>query len=1113
MEEQNVSESRVEEDPTSTENGKGEAPGIPYVVGLGASAGGLEALSAFFSRMSPDSGMAFVVIQHLSPDYKSLMVELLSRHTHMTVVRATDGMEVKANSVYLIPPGKNLLIYQGKLVLTEYEHAHGLNLPIDLFLQSLAEDRGERAVGIILSGTGSDGVRGLRAVKEAGGMVMVQDQASARFDGMPRAAVATGLADYILPPGDMPGELLKFIAHPFAPRTRMAAGSLTDDNRMARVIALVRAQTGLDFKDYKPSTVVRRIERRLSVNQLQDLSEYARFLQENPREVWLLYKELLIGVTRFFRDPEAFDALREKVLPSLLGPDAKNSPVRVWVAGCSTGEEAYSVAMLFREYLEESRKVADVKVFATDIDQDAVEFASNGLYPASIAADLSTERLSRYFVKKGDSFQVAGHLREMVVFARHNVMKDPPFARMDLVTCRNMLIYMQPVLQRKILSLFHFAMNPEGALFLGSSESIGELTTSFEVRDVRCKIYSKLPGVQGAVTHPGFSGDAQLSEWKSRGIGQVPVRKASYMERAYEAIVEDYSPLCLVVDEERRLVHVFGDPGDYLRVPSGRFASDVTKMIHKDLSLALSTSLHRAFKDNGEVECERISIRTGETRESHSLRIRVIQGDARSGKLALVFLSPIRRDPAGGGCLGSTGEAVSLEQAGRERIEDLEQEINFTRENLQATVEELETSNEELQATNEELLASNEELQSTNEELQSVNEELHTVNAEHENRIQELVLLNEDMENLNNNTTDGTVFLDERLTIRRINPAATRLLNILQQDVGRPFSHFSQNIIGTEAISDITRVLDKRTPVTREVSNPEGRRLLMRVSPFHSAEGNQFGAVLAFVDVTRLKEVQEELRSERDLLNGVMESSPIAIVTAGAEGGLRYANREAERLLGLSREEIVQRSCGSGEWRVYDFEGNRPDEAFPFTRVTEGGGPVHGEQRVLETASGEKRWLRMSGSPLHDEHGEVTGAVFSMEDLTSEQHLSSCLESMKNAVLAADSSGDLRFVSPNATAILGLDRAEPAGAPLAGVLAAPGEEARLQEAMDSARAEGYWQGALRLRDNEGRILPALASITAMAEQDPEPFLILSLVFEPRHGSRDMFINNEQSVDQ
>ncbi|MCP5158154.1 MAG: hypothetical protein H6974_06360 [Gammaproteobacteria bacterium] len=532
-----------------------------FYVGVGASAGGLEALESFFTHMAANSNMAFIVIQHLSPNYKSMMVELLSKRTAMTVRRAEEGMRVEANVVYLIPPKKNLSIFHGKLLLSESDHSRGLNLPIDVFLHSLADDQTEKAIGVILSGTGSDGVRGIRAIKEAGGMIMVQSEESAKFDGMPRAAISTGLADFILPPEEMPAKLLSFIRHPYALKTDRPPVLLSDEDGMARIFALLRERTRVDFAFYKPSTVVRRIERRMTVNQVNDLRDYVRLMESYSSEVLALYRELLIGVTSFFRDREVFEDLETHHLPQLFAR-LQNREARFWIAGCSTGEEAYSLAILSREILEQMGKRIDVKIFATDIDRNAIVRASSGLYPESIAVDLPPGLLAKYFQRKEEHYRIDRSIREMVVFAQHNLIKDPPFTNIELVSCRNLLIYLQPVLQRKALELMNFSLNPQGILLLGSSETTGDLADFFDPLNQKFRIYAAKGKRRPMSNHSEFSGVPEVLPWKNRARPASASWRGhdddQMLERFLQSLAGDYIPLAVVVNEQMEPLHILG---------------------------------------------------------------------------------------------------------------------------------------------------------------------------------------------------------------------------------------------------------------------------------------------------------------------------------------------------------------------------------------------------------------------------------------------------------------------------------------------------------------------------------------------------------------------------
>ncbi len=828
------------------------------VVGLGASAGGLEALQTFFANMPPDSGLAFVVIQHLSPDYKSLMVELLSKTTTMNVLRIEDGMALEPNCVYLIPPKKNVTLFHQKLLLADQEHGRGLNLPIDLFFRSMAEDLGERAVGIVLSGTGSDGTRGIRAIKESGGLVMAQDPDSAKFDGMPASVIATGLADYVLSPDKMPDQLIKFISHPFLARTRPDGESLgMQEDALVKITAMLRKSTGVDFALYKPTTVVRRIERRMGIAQLQAMTDYLAYLHQSPSELTALYRDLLIGVTKFFRDTDAFDLIESKYIPALFDRKAKDPVIRLWSAGCATGEEAYSMAILCREEMNRRDINYDVKVFATDIDRSAIEVAGGGIYPASISGEISEERLKRFFVDKGGAYQVAREIREMVVFAPHNLLKDPPFTKIDLVSCRNMLIYLQPVLQQRVLSLFSFSLLEDGVLFLGGSETTGELATLYEPLDTKWKIFRRRIGMA-----PSLDSSISLAPSRERLLRSHFTPAAStrppentLIETVQEQLISRFAPLCLLIDEGGDLLHTFGPLPDYLRLPIGRATLNVVKMLPKELGLALSTALHRCIKDREEVLYNNIRQVSPSGTRMLNLRVEPLPSGSGQQLRLLVFIEDTNVRPP---VEGAPPPDYDQQSDQRQRINDLEHELQMTRENLQATVEELETSNEELQATNEELLASNEELQSTNEELQSVNEELYTVNAEYQSKIGELTQLNNDIENLLVSSHVGTVFLDADLRIRKYTTAAALELNLLPHDVGRPIADLGHTILKSIAPS-IPIALHGRATDQVVASTPD-RWMLIRILPYQGNGNRIQGVVITLINITEMKLVQAALQ-------------------------------------------------------------------------------------------------------------------------------------------------------------------------------------------------------------------------------------------------------------
>ncbi len=879
-----------------------------HYVGIGASAGGLEAIEDFFSHMPENSGLAFIVIQHLSPDYKSLMVELLSKKTSIPVHRCTDGMQVKPNNIYMIPPRKNLSIFHGRLVLKEKDTFRGINLPIDIFLKSLADDQADRAIAVILSGTGSDGTRGVRAIKEQGGMVMVQDETTAKFDGMPRAAISTGVADFILPPKKMPAQLLAYIDHPYVAKKEPASSLVKDQKGLTRIFSELRERTKVDFTYYKPSTISRRIERRMTVNQISDLDEYVRYIQKYPVEITTLYRELLIGVTSFFRDPEAMNELMENCLPELIARN-KNREIRFWVTACSTGEEAYTIAILAKEVMEKIGENRDIKIFATDLDRDAVMQAGTGMYPESIAADLTPRLLGKYFYRKGDNYQIARNIREMVVFARHNLVKDPPFTKIDLISCRNLLIYLQPVLQEKAMRMFNFSLNPGGILFLGTSETIGNMTDCFETVHQKYKIYrsrGKLPAKLDV-------SDVKQKDNKKEGLSQpfsFPYRErrrqpstdtVNLMNRFVSVLEDQFLPFSAIVNQQMEVLHIFGEARDYFKVPSGRMVFDITKMVVKELAIPLATGIQKVFRTKEQLLYSNVKIKLD--RETRTVRLRIVPlPDQKTiDPLVAVFFEETKIQKTSE---QDVTETYDLEADVQQRIADLEQELQFSNENLQATIEELETSNEELQATNEELLASNEELQSTNEELQSTNEELITVNAEYQAKIIELTQMSNDVENLLSSSGIEVLILDENYEIRKYSPGITRIFHILDKDTGRPIHHLSHHLSDFDPMAVIRRVEKDSKGVTLEKQDARGRTYLVHVLPYHVAPDIYAGFMLTFVDTTELEQTRKDLEQTRKISDDIVGHMPsgLFIYTANDDGDLilESANPAAEKLTGIT---------------------------------------------------------------------------------------------------------------------------------------------------------------------------------------------------------------------
>lgn len=944
------------------------------IVGIGASAGGLEALQRFFDAVPGDSDLAYVVVQHLSPVHKSLMVDLLAKHTAMDVVQATDGVPVERNTVYLLPPAKHLSIEDGRLRLTAKDAGSGMSLPIDIFFTALANDQGPLAMGVILSGTGSDGTRGVLAIKSAGGFAAVQNPETAQFDGMPRSAIATGQVDVTLPPDALPPKLIEHSRRALA-RARPVTAKRRDGapDPLAQIVAAIRSVTGVDFSHYKLATLLRRIERRMHAANMESMDDYAALLRRNSAEAVNLYKEMLIGVTRFFRDESAFKVLADKVVPPLLNNRSSTDIIRVWVCGCATGEEAYSIAILFAEAQERLGRTFDVKVFATDIDQDSIEHASLGEYPRSIAEDVSQERLARFFTLRGDTYVVSRDIRRMVVFAVHNIMRDPPFTKIDLVSCRNLLIYMDQPLQRKVLSLFQYALRQSGFLFLGTSETLGDLQTEFHTVDGRNKLFQSLragsyrlsrllvPTVAAPLARHGDETTTHAME------------EGAAIDEAIGTLMKAYVPPCLLVNEQMNIMHVFGDASSILRVPAGDATLNALKLLPSSVAMVTGTALNRAFRSGEEFALSNIPVKDREGVASISLRVKPFVARKTGRRFALVLLDRASTPPP------VPDSDFDLNADAAERIRGLEQELMSRGENLQATIEELETANEELQATNEELLASNEELQSTNEELQSVNEELYSVNAEYQAKVEELTEITNDLDNLLRSTEIGTVFLDGDFVIRRFTPAAANFINIIPRDVGRSITHLSTNIDYPDFLADIRAVFENHQPIERHVRVRNGRWILTRILPYLTDKNQVAGVVVTFVDVTAAKEAEERLQI-------VLDSLPEHIAVTDHSGAIVTVNAAWRDFAERNGSSALDR-CGVGTNYLDVCATKEGAEGEEIARA------VHeGLHRILAGnlshftieypchSPTELRWFLMHAVRLNDSTG---GVVVSHIDITN----------------------------------------------------------------------------------------------------------------------------------
>jgi len=872
-------------DEVSADNGKQDLPKDFPIVGIGASAGGLAAFEAFFSGMPANANpdMAFVLVQHLAPDHKSILTELVKRYTRMKVLEVKDGMVVEPNCAYIIPPGRDMAFIGGTLELLEPAAPRGQRLPIDFFFRSLAQDQRERAICIVLSGTGSDGALGVRAIKGEGGMVMAQNPESTEYDGMPRNAIATGLVDYVLPPAEMPPQLIAYAAHAFGKTTRPAAGSLPKpEDMLKKVLILLRNQTGHDFSQYKPNTIHRRIERRMAVNQIDKIEEYIKYLQRSKDEVDALFRDLLIGVTSFFRDQEAFKALEKQALPLLFAGKPAGAALRVWSLGCSTGEEAYSIAMLLQERLEEQKQNFKLQVFATDIDGHAIDTARTGLYPASIAADVSPERLERFFEAEpgGGSYRIRKSLRDILIFSEQNVIKDPPFSKIDLISCRNLLIYMGGDLQKKLIPLFHYALNPNGFLFLGTSETIGDFASLFASVDHKAKLYRRKDDIQGAqrASLSRFLPSSATEEASSRQKRKTTDEyKMPLRELAEKALLQHAAMTGIIVNSGGDILYIHGRAGHFLEPSPGvAGVANVLKMAREGLGRELTTALHKTAVSKEAVRHDGLRVKTNGDFTTVNLTVKPIPaptGAETAQELFIVIIEEPRiSDSEKREIAADTDGAFDNATDIGSRLEAMRKELRAKDEYLQTTTEQLQTSNEELRSSNEEMQSINEELQSTNEELetskeelQSVNEELATVNAELQQKVIDLSRANNDMNNLLAGTGIGTVFVDDQLRIMRFTPTATQIINLIPSDVGRPVGHIVSNLEGYDGlVADARDVLNTLIPKEREVKTLKGDSYTMRIMPYRTMENVIEGVVVTFVRITaRGKCVRSESGEEK----------------------------------------------------------------------------------------------------------------------------------------------------------------------------------------------------------------------------------------------------------
>ncbi|WP_320039860.1 chemotaxis protein CheB [uncultured Desulfobacter sp.] len=959
------------------------------VVGIGASAGGLEAFKAFFGKMPADTGLAFVLVPHLDPGHKSLMVEIIARHTDMPVVQVQDRMQIKPNHIYIVSPNRNLRIEGGDLVPSKIVRDCGINLPVDIFFRSMALVQKERAIGIILSGTMRDGTMGLKAIKEYGGIVIAQSPETAQHDGMPQSAIDTGMVDFVLPIEKMPQTIVRFITHPYIHEETKPP----DKFQLDQVLSVIQSRFKHDFRQYKRNTLVRRTERRMGLRQIEEMGEYLTILKEDHDEAEALLKDYLIGVTGFFREPDVWEKVRAEVLPPMIKGTAQDAPLRIWVPACSTGEEAYTIALLFHDAFEKLNRHFNAQIFATDIDGEAITIARKGVYPEAIAANVPHEFLKKYFSFDDEAYRISRRIRESVVFAEQNLICDPPFSGLNIISCRNLLIYLNPDVQKKVIDLFHFSLLENGCLILGSSETIGFQNDLFETISKEERLYRRLGQRNDRAQIPILS----YAERHHKGFSGARINypRQSIPKLMQSRLLQRFAPAAVLIDSNYEIVNLHGPTSQYLNLPQGEPVMDLTAMVKDGLRLKLRSAIHKAIKQNKTIAVSDARVKRDQKFYPVSLEVSPVK---EKGMPVPLYLVTFQECPTQEPEIDRSSESDMAEES---IVKHLEAELTETREDLQNTIEELETSNEELKASNEEMMSMNEELQSSNEELetskeelQSMNEELNTVNTELREKVRELERTNNDMVNLMNSTQVATLFLDVDLSIRRFTPAAKNLFNLIPSDVGRPIAHLSMRFSDDDLNQDVKEVLDTLIPRKKEVKTDEGTWYARNILPFRTQDNRVDGLVLTFNDVTNLKtkedlilKSEQQLKEKSQLLSAVLDHTYMMAVYLDPQFNFIWVNQAYARTCGQAPGFFP----GKNHFDLYPHAENQEI----FQRVADTGEPFSVEAKAFEFPDQPERgttYWDWSLVPTKDADGSVTGLVFTLIEITDRKRAELALE-------------------------------------------------------------------------------------------------------------------------
>lgn len=957
------------------------------VVAIGSSAGGFDALKKFFKAMPDNCGMAFVLVQHLDPNHESSMADLMSRYTPLKVFQAKDGMKVEPDHVYIIPPNRDMGMMNGNLQLIEPLEPHGLRLPINFFLNNLANDQKENSIAIIFSGYGSDGTIGIKSIKAAAGMVMAQDPETADSDSMPATAIHTGLVDFILPPEKMPEKLISYTASAQKTITKIRTPKEETERALQKIFMIIRNRTGHDFSYYKENTVYRRISRRMIVHEIENMSNYFRYLQENPLEIDILFKELLINVTNFFRDEDAFDALKNN-LRKIIEKKSDVDNFRAWIPGCSSGEEVYSIAIIIHELLEESGKNMDVQIFGTDIEPDAIKSARAGIYPATISAEVGLERLKKYFIKKDNVYIIQNDIREMAVFAPHDVLKDPPFTKLDILSCRNLLIYLNNSAQQKTLSNFNYALNNNGILFLGPSESVGDFIDAFMALDNKWKIFKCIKSTDFVrryvdihpipSTIPTSHSNTEMNLKYSKNNSEA-VNLSNLIEKELLYI---HVPPSAIITDFGEILYIHGRLGNYLEPAPGKAKLNIIDMAREGIKFGLSSAIRNAISKKSEVLLEGLQVKNNGSHIFVNINVKPLELEATKGLLTVSFEEVQKPED-------TSENKIILDRttSDDERIIELENELKLTKEHLNINIEEMKSSNEELRSANEELQSMNEEAQSTNEELetskeelQSINEEMVTVNNELQLKINELTSTQDDMNNLFNSTEIATIFLDKDLNIRSFTSEAKNLIKMIESDVGRPLSDIVSNLKYDRLTDDIERVIERVTYKEIELETEDGEWFQTRIMPYKTSTNVIDGAVITFSNISLAKKQMVDALDALKLADSVIQTVREPLIVLDSEMRVVSANRSFYKIFNITAEETIQKilyDIGDQEWNILALK-NLLEDLLPNKKklhdyLVEDDFPNIGHRKIV-----------LNASQIYQEGNGTDMILLAMEDVTND---------------------------------------------------------------------------------------------------------------------------------